>query len=70
MGKFQGFLHRLDEGKTQEAYNWLFNQVLGRDQPSKDNFGACRKVDSPRVDCIAHKTFNLEKDFDKCPNAR
>jgi hypothetical protein len=64
--KFQGFLHRLDQGKTQEAYSWLFSQVLGKDQASKDNFGSCRKADAPRVDCIAHKAFNREQDFDKC----
>jgi hypothetical protein len=67
MEKFQGFLHRLDQGKAQDAYSWLFAQVLGKDQASKDNFGACRKVDYPKVDCIAHKAFNREKDFDKCP---
>jgi hypothetical protein len=67
--KFQGFLHRLDEGKPQEAYNWLFTQLLGRDQAAQDNFGSCKKVNGPRVDCIAHKAFNREKDFDRCPTA-
>jgi hypothetical protein len=65
-GKFQGFLSRLDQQKTPEAYDWLYKQLLGKDQASKDNFGACRKADAPRVDCIAHKAFNHEQDFDKC----
>jgi len=66
--RFQAFLKRLDQGNRQDAYHFLFTQLLGNDQPSKDNFTACRQVDSPRLDCIAHKVFNREKDFDKCAN--